>query len=328
MTNRWNSLAGLAGLMACVFAGCDKPGVPPPEKNRPVRIVMVGTGQDDPDWPIISACVAPAAASDRAVTAVARAPATVSVRLQRELLADLVKEPIDAVCLIPIDGDAVRTEISTLSKSGRCVITFGRDARDSARSAFVGPPESEIGDRAGEAVLKWLDESRRSVMIVGAMAADSPYALRCIGARQRLQKGGADVLREVDSSSAPWNSADQVRAESTRFPRVACWLFLDEWPLISDKVWKPLVPTTSRVVVCGASPRWFGRLKRHEIHALIGYDLQQAVEGAVKTAVNVVRRANMGQNGRDMPVEVITLENIKAFERRRDEWLAGRAAGP
>ncbi len=208
------------------------------------------------------------------------------------------------------------------------MITFGRDARDSARVAFVGPPETEIGNRAGEAVLNWLEESRRSVMIVGSTSRESPYALRFIGAGERLKTGGADVLREVDSSLAPWNAADLVRAESTRFPRVACWLFLDEWPLISDKVWKPLVPTTSRVVVCGASPRWFGRLKRHEIHALIGYDLQQAVEGAIQTAVHVVRRANMGQQGRDLPVEIITLENVKAFERRREAWLAGRAAGP
>lgn len=314
--------------MAVLLIGCDAPARPPTEKGKAVRIVVVGPGQDDADWPIINACIAPAIASERTVIAEGMAPAIASPARQREMLAALITEPIDAVCLMPIDGEAVRPEIARLSQSGRCVITFGRDAGDSMRAAYVGPSETDIGHRAGEAVLKWLDESRRSVIVVGPTSRESPHVLRYHGAMERLRGGSADVLREVDCSAAPWNAADQVRAESAKFPRVACWLFLDESPLLSDKVWNPLVPSTSRVVVCGASPRWFGRLRRHEIHTLVGYDVQQAVEGAIKTAIYVVRRDAVGQGGRVLPAEVISLENIDAFERRRAAWLTGRAAGP
>lgn len=293
-----------------------------------MRIIVVGPGQDDADWPVIAACVAPAISHERTVTAEARAPAKATVAHQREMLAGLVDEPIDAVCLMPIDSEALHPEIARLSQSGRSVITFGRDVPGSARVAFVGPRESDVGERAGEAVLTWLGDSRKSVIIVGATSADSPHSLRYHSAKERMQVGGADVLREVDSSAMPWSTAGRVRDESEKYPRVACWLFLDEWPLISDKVWMPLVPSTSRVVVCGASPRWFGRLRRHEIHTMIGYDLQQAVEGAVQTAVYVVRRNALGQRGRDLPAEVITLENIESFERRWKAWSEGRRAGP
>lgn len=322
------SFTSLAILLACTLSGCEEPTRPPSEKGKAVRIVVVGPGQDDPDWPVITACVSPAISNERTVTAEARAPVTASPALQREVLAALLNEPIDAVCLMPIDEDALVPEIARLSQSGRSVITFGRDVRDSARAAYVGPRESDIGTRAGQAVLTWLDDTRRSVIVVGPIADGSPYSLRYHEAREQMKIGGADVLREVDTSASPWNAAGRVRDESARFPRVACWLFLDEWPLLSDKVWMPLVPATSRVVVCGASPRWFGRLRRHEIHALIGYDMQQAVEGAIQTAIYVVRRNALGQRGRDLPAEVITLENIGSFERRRNEWLAGRKAGP
>ena len=319
---------GIGWVLAIALGGCDEPARPPTEKGKAVRIVVVGPGQDDADWPIISACIAPAISRERTVTAEARAPATTSPVRQREMLAELINEPVDAICLMPIDGDAVRREIALLSQSGRSVITFGRDASDSERVAYVGARESDIGERAGEAVLSWLDESRKSVIIVGPTSRESPHALRYHEAKERLMGGAADVIREVDCSAAPWNAADQVRAESARFPRVACWLFLDESPLLSDKVWMPLVPSTSRVVVCGASSRWFGRLRRHEIHTLIGYDIQQAVEGAIQTAIYVVRRNTMGQRGRDLPAEIITLENIDSFERRRAAWLTGRRAGP
>ena len=65
-----------------------------------------------------------------------------------------------------------------------------------------------------------------------------------------------------------------------------------------------------------------------EIHALIGYDLQQAVEGGLQTAVHVARRDEFGQKGRDLPVEVFTMENIKTLERRRKLWEKGERAGP
>jgi len=317
-----------AAVVVCA-GGCEEaPTRPVVEKGKSVRIVVVGPGKDDPDWPIIAACAGPAVSLERTVQVDVRGPAATSPAQQRAVLAELMDEPVDVICLMPIDADAVRPDLERLSRSGRSIITFGRDVPKSVRMAYVGPHEDDIGDRAGEAVLSWLDPSRRSVVIVGQVSADGPQSTRYFSAKNRMRRGIAEIMREIDTSASPWNAADQVRAEAARFPRAACWLFLDEWPLISDKVWMPLVPETSNVVVCGASPRWFGRLKRREIHALIAYDLQQAVEGAVQAAVHLTRRNNPGLQGRDIPVEIITLENIGSLERRREAWLKGMRAGP
>lgn len=314
--------------IVCISAGCDNAPRSMLEKGKAVKIVVVGPSRDDPDWPIVEACAKTALSTERNVAVEVRGPASASPVQQREILAALVDESVDVICLMPIDADAVRPELDRLARSGRGVVTIGRDVRDSARAAFVGPHEEDVGNKAGEAALAWLDEARRSVVIVGAVSPNGPRSVRYFAAKDRLRRGIAQILREIDTSASPWNAADQVRDEAAKYPRVACWLFLDEWPLVSDKVWKPLVPETSNVVVCGMSPRWFGRLKRREIHALIGYDLQQAVESGLQTAVHVARRDEFGQKGRDLPVEVFTMENIKTLERRRKLWEKGERAGP
>ena len=104
-------------------------------------------------------------------------------------------------------------------------------------------------------------------------------------------------------------------------------MFLDDWPLKADKDWSPLVPDISSVVVCSGSPRWFARLKRREIHALITYNLQRAVEGAVSSAINAARQSTLGIEGRDLPVEIVTPATLPAYEKKREAWLRGERVG-
>jgi len=315
-------------MLLGLLAGCRDEEMPKADKRKKIRIAVVGTSKSDPDWPIIVACAPAALVYQDGVAVEVRAGESPSPAEQRTILAALVTEPFDAVCVMPIEPDAIRPEIAQLARVGKPVVTFGVDVRSSERVSFHGPHEEDIGFAAAAAVLNLLPSTRISVGLIGPGARDERYGARCRALKERLVNGGkADIIREVDCTPEPWAAADLVRDEAKRYPRMGCWVFLDDWPLKADKDWSPLVPDISSVVVCNGSPRWFGRLKRREIHALITYNLQRAVEGAIGTAINAARQSTLGIEGRDLPVEIVTPSTLPVFEKKREAWLRGQRAG-
>ena len=311
-----------------VLAGCSDEAMPKADKRKKVRIAVVGTAKSDPDWPILVACAPTALRFQDQVEVEVRAGETPSPTEQRAILAALVAEPFDAVCVMPIDADAIRPEIAQLARSGKPVVTFGVDVPLSERVSFHGPHEEEIGHAAAAAVLDLLPSTRVSVGLIGPGAGSARYGARYRALKERLAgQGRADIIREADCTAEPWAAAELVRNEAKRYPRMGCWVFLDDWPLKADKDWSPLVPDISSVVVCSGSPRWFARLKRREIHALITYNLQRAVEGAVSSAINAARQSTLGIEGRDLPVEIVTPGTLPAYEKKREAWLRGERAG-
>lgn len=315
-------LFGLSGTM-----GCDPPG-PGGKRVRPatVRIAVIGESRSDPTWPVIESTARWAEDLERNATIVPMAPDARSPTAQRAMLRDLLDSDFDAVAVFPTDPASIRQTVKLLVDAGKPVLTFGRDVVNSGRLAFFGPGQEEMGRAAAEACAAVLSGGPTSMILLSAGASDEQYAPRLRGFRRAARTSlELEVLREVQCDGKVLDAARLVRAEARLFPRVGGWVFLDDWPLRGLADDARLVPPNCKVVVCDGSPAYFDRLRRGELHALIGHDFGSVVEKVIFATVRAAHGVDIEVIGETLPPEIITIRNLDVPGGHAERWAAWSA---
>ncbi len=308
-------------LFFCL-AGCDhRQGGRRYRGNASIRIVIVGQGRDEPTWPVLQTVAAQFAERLANVSLEAIAPATRSPQRQRELLLTLQDRDVDAICVEPSAPSAMRGEIDGFARRGTPVVTFGRDVRDSRRAAYSGPAAVELGEAAAKACSAVLTPESKSVLLLSCRTDPEEYGLRSRAFKQALPRAGrGDLLRELVCDGNPLDAARMIRRQAKMYPRMACWVLLDDWPLQNLSPDERLVPSPSGLVVCNGSPAHFKRLRNGTVFALIGFDYRKVVEEALYAAVQAVTEEGKAITGYTAAVEIITVQNVAEVERRWDAW--------
>src|SRR4029077_18133843 len=73
---------------------------------------------------------------------------------QREILAWLLEDSVDAIAILPANSGQLKDLIDQHEARGAPVVTFRGDAPNSKRSSFVGPSPRKAGALAAEVLLK------------------------------------------------------------------------------------------------------------------------------------------------------------------------------
>lgn len=317
-------LIGLIAVTAVplLAGGCDRETSERRDK-RMVRLIIVGEAQDDPTWSVLQLTATRFQAEERFAVVEAVAPPTRSPRQQRVLLEGLAARGADAVCIAATDADAVRPTINLLVQKGIPVVTFGRDVPDSGRVVYCGPLEDEIGRAAAEACVAAVQARRtRTVMLLHSGLDDPVYGRRYRSFKRHLAPEQSVVLlREIDCAPNRSDLVVSVRLESRKYPRTACWVFLEDWPLRGLRADDRLLPRGCGLVLCNGSPRYFPLIRDGRATALIGYNFRRAAEEALLAAFWRAEESTSALTPHHItPVEVITIENVTVFEERWRSW--------
>lgn len=322
-------LVAAATTLLFVTGACDE-GRPSRSRRltdrQTVRVAVVSEGKDEPTWQIITSVARrfeklyPYAKFDVV------APASATPTAQQEILEGFLKGDANVICVIPIDAMATRAVIDRLVKAGRPIVTIGRDSPQSGRAVFCGPAESEVGRRAAEACRLALPEDTRTAMILHGGEDREAFRGRYYAFKAALPTvGKVRVLREIDCRGNPVEAVRLVREQSRLYPRVGCWVLLEDWPLRTLRPADRLLPLGIRMVLCNGSPKYFARMRSGEITAIVTFDYLDAVENGFRAAL----RLSVGEGVESAsivasPTETITIRELNGYERRWQDWQEGR----
>jgi ABC-type sugar transport system substrate-binding protein len=279
---------------------------------------------DDPTWAVVEAAAKRCEEQDRFSTIDVMAPETHSPREQRELLLGLLEREVDVVCVLPTDVESVRSVIDRLAQNGIPVVTIGRDVPGSNRRAYCGPIEAEIGRAAAQACVAAVQGRPGTVMLLHAGTDTPVYGERYQGFQAGLRpQAGLRILRAVDCGGSRSDAVRLVRLESRKYPRVGCWVFLEDWPLRAVSASERLLPNQCGIVLCNGSPRYFDWLRDGRIVAMITHDLQRTLKEGMLAAVQLADpRWREGEFALDYTAEVetVTAKNLAGHEARWKTW--------
>jgi len=301
-----------------------------------IRIALIGPGENDPTYPLLQAAAEWCMRAQRNCRIDVLAPRLASSHDQRQLLAHLNRvmdengEPIDAVCVLPIDTSHVALQLAAISRRGIPVVTVGQDDSATARWSHCGPVELDMGRAAARAAQQAVVDRSESIMLLHSGGSTDPGAGRYLGFHDELEMlSGVRLLREIDCKGKPVDAVSLVREEARRFPRVGCWVLLDDWPLRVQPRELRLLPSGCVIVLCDGSPRYFELLREGRIFALIGYNVRKAVDEALGMAVRHLQRETFADpNVFTLPVEIITLQRLTDVEATWEQWAVPDMTAP
>lgn len=325
-TRRSSGIAVCCAAACVLLVGCDDKAPPPPDQGRVAKVVFVATQQGDPAWTAIQAIARRFCREYRRAEVEVVGPETGGSGGQLRLLEGLIAQPVDAVCVVPADPQAVAPTLRDLVKAGKRVVTVGRDAPNSGPHVFCGPSELELGRTAARACVRALRDRPQTILLLHAGGTtDEAFGARYGGFVGTLRTfGEIHVLREMDCSGRVLDALQMVRTESHKYSRAGCWVFLDDWAFQGVPQEERLLPLGMGAVLCGASPKYFPRMRNGEIAAMVGYDFEKAVHAALFSAVQPP-----GESGEELPSgrfispEIITIDQLSTYEQRWESWRHG-----
>jgi ABC-type sugar transport system substrate-binding protein len=290
-----------------------------------VRIVVIGEAENEPTWAVVQETALAFQRTHSLTQVTTYAPRISSPSGQIDLLRGLNLEEVDALCIHPVDPGALREPIDVLAQRGLPIVVIGRDVQPSERGSYCGPSDFEIGQKSVEAAMRILANRAKSIILLHGGTQNDERSRRYFGFKQEISKtAGVTLLREVDCKGDPFDSVRLVRMEARRYPRVGCWVFLDDWPLRALAGNEPLLPSGATFVLCHGSPRYFERLGKGEVQAMIGYDYQMAVhEGLLAVLREAEDRTRGYSSVIDVPPEIITADELPEYEARWKRWRRG-----
>ncbi|HTL28076.1 MAG TPA: substrate-binding domain-containing protein [Tepidisphaeraceae bacterium] len=179
----------LLGLLASLALGCDKGSTSstPAKQSRPYAIAVIPKGTTHVFWQSVHAG-ANRAAKDLGVEIKWQGPQGEAERGQQiQIVNDLLTQGVNAVCLAPIDSNALVETINETSRQVPVVI-FDSGANTENYTAYVATDNRKGGQLAGEEMLRLLGDAGGEIAIVRVMAGSQSTTEREEGFKEVVAK--------------------------------------------------------------------------------------------------------------------------------------------
>lgn len=300
-------------LFVGVGGGCDRVGTPAPVRTKlPLRITLIAETKDDDAWQMLTDVAQAVEQEDQNLRIKLIAPALPSPRAQQGLVRGLIGTPIDGLCIIPTDPEAIRSEVDELAQAGKPVVILGRDIVGAQRRLYCGPTDASIGRAAAQACVEACPKGAKTVLLLHAGQNDPIYGPRYRSFAEELRlHPEITLLKEVDCGQMRADALGLVQETARRYARAGCWVFLEDWPYRALPAGVRPVNSNTRIVLCTSSPNYQRLVRNGQVYALITYDLAAATREALAAVITYARtRAPSLTTLREFPPQTITLETI------------------
>jgi ribose transport system substrate-binding protein len=206
------------------------------------KFALIPKGMDNPYFDLSrNGCVAQASKLGN-VTCIYKGPATHEPATEVQITQDFITQGVDGIAISVADADSVTGVIKQARDANIPVITFDADAPNSARQAYVGTDNKEMGRELGRQLIKLHPKAGTFATQSGGPAAQNLNE-RLAGLYEVLKGAG---WTEVKGSPLFCNDdsalADQQLADlATANPDVDAIVPVGGWALFSPKGYRNFV---------------------------------------------------------------------------------------
>jgi len=242
------------------------------------------------------------------------------------------EDAVDAVAISVVSPEIMTPLIDDAVSRGVPVVTFDGDAPESARFAYYGEDNREIGRIATRLLCERIGGAGTLAVMIANTKGQN--------AQDRLE-GMRDALRSFPDVSL-WEGglvkhAENFHAGRARMrevhlgsPEIDAWVLLSSFPLFSEGglKWTADLPPERRPAIVGvdALPPQLPYLKRGDVDALVAQDCFAWGYESVRLLLDALARKQRPDSPR-VPAEVEVLDepvDAERWVRRWDRWLRRR----
>lgn len=215
---------------------------------------LIPKGMDNPYFDLSrDGCLAEA--KKIGVTCIYKGPATHEPATEVQIMQDFVTQGVSGIAISVADADSVTGVIKQARDAGIPVITFDADAPNSARQAYVGTDNAEMGRELGRQLIKVHPKAGTFATQSGGPAAQNLNE-RLAGLYEVLKGAG---WTEVKGSPAFCNddaalAAQQLSDFATANPDIGAIIPVGGWALFAPKAYKNFVDANMDKVKAGTFP--------------------------------------------------------------------------
>ena len=301
-------LLGVVGALALVGAA----------QAADIQFALIPKGMDNPYFDLSrDGCMAEA--KKIGVTCIYKGPATHEPATEVQIMQDFVTQGVDGIAISVADADSVIGVIKQARDANIPVITFDADSPKSARQAYIGTDNKEMGRELGRQLIKIHPKAGTFATQSGGPAAENLNE-RLAGLYEVLKGAG---WTEVKGSPAFCNddaalAAQQLTDFYTANPDVTTIIPVGGWALFAPKAYQNFVNTVREkrkdmpLVMPDTLPVELQALKDGYADVLVG---QRPYEMGEK-AMDVLLKLKKGEKVDPVTIvglDVVTKANVDKF---------------
>ena len=283
-----------------------------------MKFALIPKGMDNPYFDLSrDGCMDEA--KKLGVTCIYKGPATHEPATEVQIMQDFVTQGVDGIAISVADADSVIGVIKQARDANIPVITFDADADKSARQAYVGTDNKEMGRELAKQLIKLHPKAGTFATQSGGPAA-SNLNDRLAGLYEGLKGAG---WTEVKGSPAFCNddaalAAQQLTDFYTANPDVTAIIPVGGWALFAPKAYQNFVNTVREkrkdmpLVMPDDLPIELQALKDGYADVLVG---QRPAEMGAK-AMDILLKLKKGEKVDAVNIaglDVVTKENVDKF---------------
>lgn len=314
-------LTSILVTVSILLGGCQKNASEPAPAKLGV-IAVVGVGEDNPYWPVIRATAKRTFDNLEATGLSIRieAPPTSSINAQRKLLEQLEKEGVRGVCVQVTDDVALKSTLESLADQGVQVTTMFGTIESSKPINRIEIDDEAVGRAVATALIEVVGGDGNIAILhadsVGKSFADRRKAFE----RQMSAQPEIKILLQYDCEAAPKKARKILRNTMARYPRLAGWAVMGNWPLVGRENEESVLPEGCRMVAVDPMPEVWPAFSRGEIDAMVAGNYVELVERAVTDCVGSVLNGNRATSPAAVGVRTVTRDDLDQFKRDWAEW--------
>lgn len=310
-------LKRLALVLVLVLAGCSQPDGP-----RTLRFAFIPKALHIPVFEYARIGAEREAQKLGGIEIIWRGPESTDEIRQKELLESFIAQRVDGIAISCLNGDLLTDAIDRAVAAGIPVVTWDSDAPRSKRQAFYGVNDVDGGRALGEGLAKLLG-GEGQVAIISSLGADN-LQKRLAGARQALAgHPGITVVEEFDVKDDAVRVAEIIASATQRYPELDGWLSVGGWPVFVRNALDPVDPAKTKVVAFDTIPPAPDLLRAGKVQLLVGQKYFGWGEESVKLLKQIVDGHPPAEPLQYSGIDVVTAENVDAYERQWKAWEAG-----
>ena len=253
-----------------------------------------------------------------------RAPESADALKQKEILESFITQGVDGIAISSINGDLVTETINKAMDQGIPVVCWDSDAPKSRRICFWGVDDRRSGGIMAEEAAR-LVGGKGQVAMITSLGADNLQG-RLDGVKDGLKKyPGMSIVEVYDIKEDTTRCAELIATATNKYPDLAAWISVGGWPVFVRNALDPVDPSKTKFVCFDTNPPAPELLKTGKVQVLIGQKYFGWGSEPVKILHGIKQGRMPEQKVIDSGVDVVTRENVDAYQEQWRKWEAGEA---
>lgn len=288
------------------------------------RIAVVGAGEGDPLWPILVTGAKAYAQDLGTIQLVLENPARRSAQSQIASLQKLRELDIQGICIHIEHPQALQPMLRVLHERSVRIVSIGHEAPEDLRSAHVGFDEAAVGRELARLTAAAID--RGPIALLHAGRQHPEYGIRLRAFEEEIRRHARiELFKSVDCKGEPQEARNNIQSFSNRFPRLAGWVMLDDWPLREPDLDQTELPPGCTFVTVGGLPYQWPFLERGECAGILAADYGQIGYEALRFCELSLRLNTRFERLYHVPLRELRPGNLPEYRRDWAFWSTGES---